>query len=385
MPRLAIPLSDLQCRTAKTRERAYKLFDGGGMYLFVKPNGVKTWRLKYTKPSGKEGTLIIGNYPIVTLSVARRKRDEAKALLLDNLDPMEEKKKAKIVAQRAALLFETVALEWHADMSRRWTEGHAKTVMSRLRTHVFPLIGQRPIAELDTHDLLEITQRIKERGTMDVALRVQNYLSTIMRGAKRARQITMNPALDLAGSIHAPRTIHRPALSLNRLPELLHRIDNYNGRELTRLAVLLTLHVFVRSSELRFARWSEFDFQRAMWEIPDTRAPIEGVRNSTRGTKMNGDIQMVRAVGVSGTTPNSGAAPRWTSAPQARARSWPPRQMPSTGLRGGGVGAGEVEQGREMAAASHRRRRSWRRPGSGGRHGRRHRRADRRRAGRPAW
>jgi hypothetical protein len=83
MPRLAIPLSDLQCRTAKTRERAYKLFDGGGMYLFVKPNGVKTWRLKYTKPSGKEGTLIIGNYPIVTLSVARRKRDEAKALLLD--------------------------------------------------------------------------------------------------------------------------------------------------------------------------------------------------------------------------------------------------------------------------------------------------------------
>jgi integrase len=293
MPRLAIPLSDLQCRTAKTRERAYKLFDGGGMYLFVKPNGVKTWRLKYTKPSGKEGTLIIGNYPIVTLSVARRKRDEAKALLLDNLDPMEEKKKAKIVAQRAALLFETVALEWHADMSRRWTEGHAKTVMSRLRTHVFPLIGQRPIAELDTHDLLEITQRIKERGTMDVALRVQNYLSTIMRGAKRARQINMNPALDLAGSIHAPRTIHRPALSLNRLPELLQRIDNYNGRELTRLAVLLTLHVFVRSSELRFARWSEFDLQRAMWEIPDTRAPIEGVRNSTRGTKMNGDIQMV--------------------------------------------------------------------------------------------
>ena len=78
MPRLAIPLSDLQCRTAKTRERAYKLFDGGGMYLFVKPNGVKTWRLRYFKPSGKEGTLIIGNYPIVPLAVARRKRDEAK-------------------------------------------------------------------------------------------------------------------------------------------------------------------------------------------------------------------------------------------------------------------------------------------------------------------
>lgn len=95
MPRLAIPLSDLQCRTAKTRERAYKLFDGGGMYLFVKPNGVKTWRLKYTKPSGKEGTLIIGNYPIVTLSVARRKRDEAKALLLDNLDQWKKRRRPR--------------------------------------------------------------------------------------------------------------------------------------------------------------------------------------------------------------------------------------------------------------------------------------------------
>lgn len=111
MPRLAIPLSDLKCRTAKPRDRAYKLFDGGGMYLYVAPSGSKTWRLRYFKPSGKEGTLIIGKYPIVSLAVARTKRDEAKALLLDNLDPMEEKQKAKIAAQRASLLFETVALE----------------------------------------------------------------------------------------------------------------------------------------------------------------------------------------------------------------------------------------------------------------------------------
>lgn len=91
MPRLAIPLSDLKCRTAKPRDRAYKLFDGGGMYLCVTPCGSKTWRLRYFKPNGKEGTLIIGKYPIVSLAVARTKRDEAKALLLDNLDPMEEK------------------------------------------------------------------------------------------------------------------------------------------------------------------------------------------------------------------------------------------------------------------------------------------------------
>jgi len=114
-----------------------------------------------------------------------------------------------------------------------------------------------------------------------------------MLGANRQLQITQNPPLDLAGSIQAARAVHRPALSLNRLPELLSRTDNYTGRELTRLAVLLTLNVFVRSSELRFARWDEFDLQRAMWEIPDTRKPIEGVRYSTRGTKMSGDIQIV--------------------------------------------------------------------------------------------
>lgn len=108
------------------------------MYLFVKPNGVKTWRFRYFKPSGKEGTLIIGNYPIISLAVARTKRDEAKALLIDNIDPMEGKKKAKLAAQRASLLFGTVALEWHAGMFRSWTEGHAETVMSRLRIHVSP-------------------------------------------------------------------------------------------------------------------------------------------------------------------------------------------------------------------------------------------------------
>lgn len=96
------------------------------MYFFVKPTGVKTWRLRYFKPSGKEGTLIIGNYPIISLAVARTKRDVAKALLIDNLDPIEEKKNAKLAAKRTYLLFETVALEWHAEMSRRWTEGHAR-------------------------------------------------------------------------------------------------------------------------------------------------------------------------------------------------------------------------------------------------------------------
>ncbi|MDQ0124403.1 integrase [Pseudomonas lini] len=249
--------------------------------------------MKYYKPSGKEGIIVFGDYPVVTLASARKKREEARALLAEGLDPIEQKQKAKTVAQREGLRFEEVALAWHAEMSRKWAPGHSTTVMSRLKTHVFPFLGRRPIADIDTHDLLEPIERIKERGTLDVALRVQNYLSSIMRQAKRARQIGANPALDLAGTVKMPKTVHRPALPLNRLPELLGRIETYHGRDLTRLTVLFSLHVFVRSSELRFARWSEFDLKRGVWEIPDTRPALEGVPFSTRGTKMAGDIHLV--------------------------------------------------------------------------------------------
>jgi integrase len=184
-------------------------------------------------------------------------------------------------------------LDWHKEMSAKWAPGHSKTVLSRLKTHVFPLIGARAIVELDTHDLMTPLEAIKKRGTIDVALRVQNYLQSIMREAKRLRLITQNPAHDLEGSIKAPRVKHRPALPLARLPELLELIDTYRGRALTRLTVMLSLHVFVRSSELRFARWNEFDLKRGIWEIPDTRPALDGVPFSTRGTKMAGDIHLV--------------------------------------------------------------------------------------------
>lgn len=126
-----------------------------------------------------------------------------------------------------------------------------------------------------------------------MALRIKNYLQSIVREAKRLRLITANPAHDLDGSIKTPRVTHRPALPLSRLPELQARIDGYKGRPLKRLTVMLSLHVFVRSSELRFARWNEFDLKRGIWEIPDTRPALDGVPFSTRGTKMAGDIHVV--------------------------------------------------------------------------------------------
>jgi len=277
MSRTTAPLSDAACRLAKPTDRAYKLFDGDGLYLLVQPNGRKGWRLRYVKPDGREGLTSFGNYPVIGLADARRKRLEVKRMLADGVDPIETKHQAKAEAVIKGRTFESVALDWHTEMSAKWAPGHSKTVMSRLKTHVFPLIGARAIVDLDTHDLMQPLEAIKKRGTIDVALRVQNYLQSIMREAKRLRLITANPAYDLEGSIKAPRVVHRPALPLSRLPELQERIDTYKGRALTRLTVMLSLHVFVRSSELRFARWSEFDLKRGTWEIPDTRPALEGV------------------------------------------------------------------------------------------------------------
>ncbi|MBJ2263687.1 tyrosine-type recombinase/integrase [Pseudomonas sp. MF6787] len=293
MSRTTAPLSDAACRLAKPTDRAYKLFDGDGLYLLVQPNGRKGWRLRYVKPDGREGLTSFGNYPVIGLADARRKRLEVKRMLADGVDPIETKHQAKAEAVIKGRTFESVALDWHTEMSAKWAPGHSKTVMSRLKTHVFPLIGASAIVDLDTHDLMQPLEAIKKRGTIDVALRVQNYLQSIMREAKRLRLITINPAYDLEGLIKAPRVVHRPALPLSRLPELQERIDTYKGRALTRLTVMLSLHVFVRSSELRFARWSEFDLKRGTWEIPDTRPALEGVPFSTRGTKMAGDIHLV--------------------------------------------------------------------------------------------
>ncbi len=154
MSRTTAPLSDAACRSAKPTDRAYKLFDGDGLYLLVQPNGRKGWRLRYVKPDGREGLTSFGNYPIVGLANARRKRLEVKRMLADGIDPIGAKNQAKTDALIKGRTFESVALGWHTEMSAKWAPDYSKTVMSRLKTHLFPLIGTRAIVDLDTHDLM---------------------------------------------------------------------------------------------------------------------------------------------------------------------------------------------------------------------------------------
>ena len=271
-------LSDVKVRSAKPEAKAYKLTDGEGMVLLVHPNGSKYWRLRY-RFGGKEKMLALGKYPEVSLADARARRDEARKLLANGVDPSENKKAVKVEQEQEAITFEVVARDWHAS-NQKWSASHSARVLKSLEDNLFTAIGKRNIAELKTRDLLVPIKAVESSGRLEVAAPLQQRTTAIMRFAVQSGLIDYNPAQEIAGAVATAKRQHRAA------PELLHRIDHYSGRPLTRLAVELTLLVFIRSSELHFARWSEVDFETAMWTIPGEREQLEGVKHSQRGSKM---------------------------------------------------------------------------------------------------
>lgn len=277
-------LTDIKVRTAKPMDKQYKLTDGNGMHLLVHPNGSRYWRLQY-RYGGKQKMLALGVYPEVSLADARARRDEARKLLANSIDPGDKKKNDK-VEQEEARTFEQLAIEWHAT-NKKWTEEHSRRVLKSLEDNLFPAIGKRNIAELKTRDLLAPIKAVEMSGRLEVASRLQQRTTAIMRYAVQSGLLDYNPAQEMAGAVASSNRQHRPALELRRTPELLQRIDSYTGRPLTRLAIELTLLVFIRSSELRFARWSEIDFETSMWTIPAEREAIEGIKHSQRGSKMH--------------------------------------------------------------------------------------------------
>ncbi|MEQ5726712.1 tyrosine-type recombinase/integrase [Providencia alcalifaciens] len=277
-------LTDAKVRAAKPLDKSYKLTDGDGMHLMVHTNGSKYWRLQY-RFGGKQKMLALGVYPDISLAEAREKRDAARKLIANGFDPSEKLKEVKEEQQKEFNTFEKVARDWHAT-NKKWSEGHSNRVLKSLEDNIFATLGKRNIVELKTRDLLEPIKAVEVSGRLEVAARLQQRVTAIMRYAVQSGLIDYNPAQDMAGAVATGKRVHRAALELKRLPELLQRIDDYKGRPLTKLAVKLTLLVFIRSSELRFARWDEIDFDNAMWTIPAEREAIEGVKYSHRGSKM---------------------------------------------------------------------------------------------------
>ncbi|NEY28785.1 integrase arm-type DNA-binding domain-containing protein, partial [Escherichia coli] len=277
-------LTDIKVRSAKPQEKEYTLVDGDGMFLLVHPNGSKYWRFRF-RFGGKQHLIAFGVYPETSLADARQKREEARRLVAAGIDPREHKRAVKEEQAKEAITFESVAREWHAT-NKKWSEEHSRRVLKSLEDNLFPTIGKRSIEELKTRDLLAPIKVVEATGRLEVASRLQQRTTAIMRYAVQSGLIDYNPAQEMAGAVASSNRVHRPALELKRLSELIRRIDGYTGRPMTRLAVELTLLIFIRSSELRFARWSEIDFETSMWTIPAERETIEGVKHSQRGSKM---------------------------------------------------------------------------------------------------
>ncbi|MBH2984149.1 tyrosine-type recombinase/integrase [Serratia marcescens] len=263
-----MPLTDIKVKTAKPMDKAYKLTDGGGMYLLVKPNGSKYWRLKY-RFVGKEKMLSIGVYPDVSLADARQKRDEARKILAAGGDPGEVKKADKL-AQKLSTenTFEAIAREWHKQKADRWSLRYRDEIIDTFQKDIFPYLGRRPIAEIKPMELLETLRRLEKRGALEKMRKVRQRCGEVFRYAIVTGRAEYNPAPDLATALATPKKTHFPFLTAEELPYFIKDLAGYTGSVITKTATQIIMQTGVRTQELRFARWQDIDFEKRLWEIP---------------------------------------------------------------------------------------------------------------------
>lgn len=262
-------LSVKEIENAKPGSKPIRLFDGGGLYLEIAPSGGKWWRLKY-RFGGKEKRLSLGVYPDVPLKSARSKRDDTRTLLADGVDPGAQRKAEKQAkAVEGSNTFEALAREWMATRGKEWTESYASKTKSALERHAFPAIGSKPISEISAPDLLALLRVIENRGTVDMAHRISQHCGAVFRFAIATGRAVSDPVPSLKGSLATVKQEHYAALTdPAEFAELLRAIENYRGDVTTKAAMQLLALTFQRTKEVRFAEWSQFDLQGALWRIP---------------------------------------------------------------------------------------------------------------------
>ena len=264
-------LTDTAIRNAKPKEKQYKIADEKGLYLLVKESG-KYFRYDY-RYGGKRKTLALGVYPDVKLAEARAKRDEARKLLQNDVDPAQFRKETKAMREEQATnSFEAVGREWFTKNLHVWSEGHARTIISRLELNIFPWLGTRPVASITAPELLAALRRIENRGAPETAHRVKQICGQIFRYAIATGRAERDPSADLRGAL-APTKPKRMSTITDpqRIGQLLRAIDGYEGHLITRCALRMAPLVFVRPGELRQAEWREIHFERGEWKIPEEK------------------------------------------------------------------------------------------------------------------
>ena len=268
MPKRITPLTDTKARTIKPAEKPKKLFDGGGLFLLVTPTGGKLWRLKY-RFGGIEKLLALGAYPQTSLADARQKRDQARALMLNGVDPRDIKKAQKAAGAQENETFEVIAREWHTKFSASWAASHSNKIIRRFELYVFPWLGDRQIKSITAPDLLTVLRRIEAKGTLDTAHRTRQNCGQVFRYAVATGRAERDPSADLRGAIPPASGKHMATITdPKEIAGLLRSIDDYRGSIVTRCALQLAPLFFVRPGELRHAEWSEFNLDAAEWRIP---------------------------------------------------------------------------------------------------------------------
>ncbi len=266
-------LTVLKCKNAKPLDKPYKLFDGGGLYLEVLPNGGRYWRLKY-RVRGKEKCIALGVYPAVSLQEAREKREKEKKLLQEGFDPMLARREKKQLATfEANQTFELVAKEWHTARYERWTSRHADNILRRLELDVFPEIGSIPITMLSAPHVIACLQKIEKRDAHEMARRASQVCGQVLRYAVQTGRIKHNFIPDLKGALVGRQSVPFAAIEPDEIPALLKALNTNDARLFgqTILATKLMLLTFVRTSELIEAKWDEINFEKAEWIIPAER------------------------------------------------------------------------------------------------------------------
>lgn len=265
-------LNAVTIRTAKPKEKPYRLSDGSGMYLEIAPKGAKYFRLAY-RFDNKQKVLALGVYPDVSLKEARDRRDEARKLLAQGVDPGKHRKAAKMARKdRAANSFEVVAREWYEKSKATWTETHGTRIIRRLERDVFPWIGGRPLADLTAPEVLSVVRRIEARGALETAHRALQNCGQVLRYAVATGRAERDITGDLKGALPPARETHLAAVTEPaKIGPILRAFDNYGGSFVTQCALRLAPLVFVRPGELRRAEWKDIDLEAAEWRYTVTK------------------------------------------------------------------------------------------------------------------
>ncbi len=256
-----MPLTNTAIRNA----RSGRLSDSGGLYVLMKGKGKGWWRLDY-RVNGTRKTLSMGVYPDVSLKLARNRRDVARDLLANGIDPSSERHATKVAQSNS---FEAVAREWFTKQSPTWVPSHSSRIIRRLERDMFPWLGRNPISSIKAPELLRVLRRIEERGAIETAHRALNNCGQVFRYAVATGRADRDPSNDLKGALAPVKQRHLPSITEPKaIGALLRSIDAYEGTFVTKCALRFAPLVFVRPGELRHAEWSELDLKKKEWRIP---------------------------------------------------------------------------------------------------------------------